>query len=146
MKKVFLSIILLTQIIFADSINWSSYNELITKFKTNKLTIEKPILLFVGATTCGYCKKQLDIFNSSDKLSSFINKNYYPVIVFQDKEKDLLDRYKTDITPTLIILNPADLTQMTPDNTKGIHSDTEIYYYLKSVFKGYQAYLKSIKQ
>jgi len=170
MKKIILSLAVFSQIIFASNINqttnqttnnnssieklvtnikdetkvnWKSFKDLTKNFKNNSLSIQKPVLLFIATTTCNYCKKQYAIFNSDKNFVNYVNNNYYPVIVFQDQEKNLNPAYTTNITPTLMILNPMDLTQMTPDNTKGIHSSEEILYYLQQVKKGYLTYLKS---
>ena len=78
---------------------WST--ESFTKAKEE----DKPILLFVTATWCPWCR-QMDRLNYNDKeIISIINEHFVPIRVDADRRPDIFERYNLGGLPTTAFLN-----------------------------------------
>lgn len=67
----------------------------------------KPILVDIALSHCPPCKWISQNLYTDDKIASFINKNFIPVLIIVDKEAlpEELSNYFTGSTPTIMILN-----------------------------------------
>lgn len=123
MKKICL-IGLIVGSLFAD-VYWMSYKDAY-KVKSNG----KPMLIFVGATNCGYCKKEKNNINSSEELSVFINKKMNPVYINQDKDFIPVDLI-SDMTPAIYFATSTGKILTKP--MFGVISNEELFQYAQII-------------
>ena len=78
------------------------------------------------------------------KIKSFVNKNYYNVYVYQDKEP-IPQELHINITPSIYILNPENKMPLTPEPTEGAVDSATLLDYFTKVSQAYEYYLKTKK-
>lgn len=142
MKKILSGLLLLSGLLFADSIKWHSSQELNIDFKNKKIT--KPILYYVLDTGCKYCAEQQKDINNNEEFKTFVNEKYYNVYVYQDKEA-IPEELHVNITPSIFILNPENKMPLTPEPSEGAVDSNTLLNYFKKVSQGYEYYLKTKK-
>lgn len=142
MKKIIASLVLLTSMVFAESINWHSNEQFNNDFVTKQIT--KPILYFILDTTCKYCADQQKDINSNEEFKKFVNEKYYNVMVFQDKET-IPQELHVNITPSIYILNPETKMPLTPEPSEGAVDSNTLLDYFNKVSQAYDYYLKTKK-
>lgn len=120
-------------------VKWKSFKALITDLQKGN-EIKKPILVFVAQSTCQYCAKELRDITADQKLSDYINENYYSVYVEQDKE-ELPKNLFANLVPAFFILNPEDGTPMTSEPASGALPTATLLGYLSQVKAAYDYYL-----
>lgn len=120
-------------------VKWRSFKALITDLQKGN-EIKKPILVFVAQSTCQYCAKELRDITADQKLSDYINENYYSVYVEQDKE-ELPKNLFANLVPAFFILNPEDGMPMTSEPASGALPTTTLLGYLSQVKAAYDYYL-----
>ena len=119
-------------------VKWKSFKSLVLDLQ--KSSIDKPILLFVAQSTCQYCSRELRDITADQKLSDFINKNYYGVYVEQDKE-ELPKNLFASLVPAFFVLDPATGAPMTPEPASGMLPTKDLLRYLEQVKAAYDYYL-----
>lgn len=142
MKKILLSLAALTSMVFAEAINWHSTEQLEMDFKSKN--INKPILYYILDTTCKYCVEQQKDIEKNEEFKTFVNKNYYNVYVYQDKEP-IPQELHINITPSIYILNPENKMPLTPEPTEGAVDSATLLDYFTKVSQAYEYYLKTKK-
>ncbi len=142
MKKILVSLILLTSFVFAETIKWHSSEELHNDLQ--KKEIKKPILYFILDTTCKFCAEQQKDINNNEEFKIFVNEKYYSVIVFQDKET-IPQELHVNITPSIYILNPENRMPLTPEPSEGAVDSATLLDYFKKVSQAYDYYLTTKK-
>lgn len=99
MKKIFIIIISIYQLISANDINWVKYNDFMLNNKNNK-----PAIYMLSASYCSYCKETIKLLNSNNNLNYYIKENFIPIYEEVDTEETPKYLYN-NITPTIYILN-----------------------------------------
>jgi len=94
-----------------NKIEWAPFNN------KNFTKGTKPIILIVGSTTCGYCKKLKQTMNQDKALRNIIMNNFTPIYVEQDISY-LPEYLKTPMTPTIYFLT-ADSKHLLIDKVVG---------------------------
>lgn len=122
MKKIYL-LGLMSLSLIAD-VNWMSYKD------AYKNRDNKPMIIIVGATTCGFCKKEKDNINSNDELVSFINKKMKPVYINQDQDFTPVD-LMSEMTPAIYFADANGKILSKP--MFGVVSNEELFQYAKSI-------------
>lgn len=122
---------------------WFSYTEMTRGLQLKK--IDKPILLFVGQSTCSHCSKEYHDIDTNESLAKYINTMYYPVHVNQDKE-NIHSRFISSLVPTFFVVDPSSGYAMTPSPVEGAVDVNELHDYLIRVKGAYDLYLKEIKK
>ena len=120
-------------------VKWKSFKSLVTDLQ--KGSIEKPILLFVAQSTCTYCSQELRNITADQKLSDFINANYYGVYAEQDKE-ELPKNLFASLVPAFFVLDPSTGAPMTPEPATGYLPTKDLLGYLQQVKQAYDYYLE----
>ncbi|MFL1706598.1 hypothetical protein ACHJH3_06280 [Campylobacter sp. MOP7] len=124
-------------------IGWHSYQDMVAQINAQKYT--KPVLLVVAQTTCQHCVKSIKDMQSDKKFIDFINANYHPVLVYQDKEQ--IDyAFATNFVPAFFVLDPATGRSLTPQPVKGAVLVSELHDYLERLKEAYDFYIQQIKK
>lgn len=150
LKKIILLCLFLAGLAYAENmtteinknINWNSYAKM--NMDHDKKMITKPILLFVGASTCTYCIQEINEMRNTESLVKLLNDKFYVVHVNQDLE-ELPINLTVNLTPTMHILNPNTLKIMTPDSIEGAVPMKALEEYLLKIDSAYEYYLKTKK-
>ncbi len=82
--------------------DWYDWDE--SAFEAARTT-RRPVLLFIGAAWCRWCKELEREVLSSPEISSLISERFIPVRVDKDKRPDLDSRYARGGWPTLAYLD-----------------------------------------
>lgn len=125
MKKIYI-LLSLTAMLSAD-VNWTNYKE-----AYNKRDNGKPMLIIVGATTCGFCKKEKDNINQNEELVSLINSSLNPVYINQDKDFTPVDLISS-ATPAIFFAKPDGTVLTKP--MLGVVNNEELFQYAKIIIK-----------
>ena len=84
------------------AVPWLEWN---TESFTKAEKEDKPILLFVTATWCPWCR-QMDRLNYNDEeIISIISECFVPIRVDADRRPDIFERYNIGGLPTTAFLN-----------------------------------------
>lgn len=105
---VITSLFLITPISFAKTINWYDYK---TGVEISKKT-NKKLYLFFHADWCHWCgvmkKKTLDDI----EVAAYLNKNFIPVSVNVDNNRDLVKNFRIGPIPASIFMEPGGTQQI----------------------------------
>lgn len=124
-------------------IQWHGYQEMVAQI--NAQTVEKPVFLFVGQTTCQYCQSTLRDMQSDKGFIEFLSANYYPVLVYQDKEQ--IDyAFVSNFVPAFFVLDPKTGKSLTPQPVKGAVSVVDMQDYLERLKEAYDFYIETRKK
>ena len=83
-------------------IHWVSYEEALQKQKE----VKKPILIFFHLPYCYRCKEMKAWVYSKPEVIDLINRDFIPVMVDMDKDKQLVKQMDITYTPTHVFLAP----------------------------------------
>ena len=135
MKKLLLVFMLVVSSFgfeWAGKVTWAmTYHQ--AKMLSQKT--KKPIFVDIALTTCPPCKYLSTHMYSDDKIASFINKNFIPVLIMADKERVPAEvaQYFSGYTPSLIIMkNGREIYQFSFDR----EFTTNKYKFLDYLKKG----------
>jgi len=137
MKKLFLVsffVISLFGFDWAGKVYWSMNYEVAKKLsqRTNK-----PIFVDIALSHCPPCKYLATHMYVDDKIASFINKNFIPVLIIADKENVPTEvaQYFSGYTPSLIIMkNGREIYQFSFDK-EFLNNKYKFLDYLKKGLK-----------
>jgi uncharacterized protein YyaL (SSP411 family) len=106
MKKlllVFLLVVTSFAFDWAGKVNWAMGYDM-AKRLSNKTG--KPVFVDLALSHCPPCKYISTHMYSDDKIASFINKNFIPVLIIVDQERvpQEVAQYFSGYTPSLIIM------------------------------------------
>jgi YHS domain-containing protein/thioredoxin-related protein len=66
---------------------------------------QKPMLIEISATWCGYCKKMKETFND-EKIARHVSGCFVPVLIDADENQQLVEAVGADSLPTTVIVSP----------------------------------------
>lgn len=124
--------------ILSANVNWHSYTEL--EQGLEQQTIEKPIVIVVGASTCHYCKAEVQLMNSSEEYYSLVNTDFYSVYVNQD-QIELPPHLNAETTPTTFILDPKNGFPLVQSPAVGAVPIDQMIEYLTKINIAYKEYI-----
>jgi thioredoxin-related protein len=84
----------------AETISWYSYDEGLARAKTE----QKKVYINFHADWCGYCHKMERETFKDNQVIAYLNKNYIPVRIDSDKQKDLARKYRVRGLPDHVFL------------------------------------------
>ncbi len=87
----------------ADTIDWQPWNE--ETFRKAK-ALDRPILLAISAVWCHWCHVMDETTYSDEANIRFINDNFVPVRVDNDRQPDVNARYNMGGWPSTVFLTP----------------------------------------
>ena len=87
----------------ATEVNWSEWDD--NAFAKAKAE-DKPILLDIGAVWCHWCHRMDADTYAQPQIASFINENFVPIRVDNDRRPDINARYNMGGWPTTVFLTP----------------------------------------
>ncbi|GAB6097631.1 thioredoxin fold domain-containing protein [Desulfatiferula olefinivorans] len=74
----------------AETISWHSYDDGMARAKAE----QKKVYINFHADWCGYCHKMERETFKDGQVIAYLNKNYIPVRIDSDKQKDLARKYR----------------------------------------------------
>ena len=84
-------------------INWhSSYTKALEEAQTS----ERPLLVKVSATWCGYCTKMNRETLSDDAVAQEINEHFVALELDADRDRELISKFRVSSFPTTIVVAP----------------------------------------
>lgn len=66
----------------------------------------KPILVVVGATWCGYCRQLHQQTLRNAALVARINDQFLPVLIDADEQAELTQQLQVDLLPAVLVISP----------------------------------------
>src|SRR5512136_548712 len=84
-------------------VNWLEWND--EAFARAKAE-DKPILLDIGAVWCHWCHRMDQDTYSQPQIAAFIDENFIPIKVDNDRRPDINARYNMGGWPTTAFLTP----------------------------------------
>jgi thioredoxin-related protein len=78
-----------------DTIDWLSYE------KAQQLRQDRKYLVYFNASWCGFCRKMESTTFKDPEIVTFINRNFTPVLVNIDQEKQIAAQYGVRGVPDL---------------------------------------------
>lgn len=124
--------------ILSANVDWHSYTEM--EQGIEQQIISKPIVIIVGASTCHYCKGEIELMNSSEEYSSLVNENFYNVYVNQD-QIELPPHLNAETTPTTFILDPTNGFPLVQSPAVGAVPIDQMIDYLSKINNLYKEYM-----
>ncbi len=114
----------------AGDIQWREWGE--GAFAQAKIE-DKPILLSISAVWCHWCHVMDETSYSDDSIIGYINQNYVPVRVDNDRRPDVNARYNQGGWPTTAFLTPdgallAGATYLPPEQMRGALEQISDFY------------------
>lgn len=85
-----------------EMIKWQTYNSV----QPEKSTLDRKIFIYFFSKRCGYCRKLEKTSFSDSTIADYINKNYQPILVNIDKERQLAMRFGINGVPNLHFFTP----------------------------------------
>ena len=112
--KIFL--MLFTLLLSLNASDWMTYKQMYYMNKDH--LIKKPILVFIGAEHCSYCKREMDAINKNIEFKQYIVANFD--LVYIDQDNDFVPASLiSQVTPTYTILNPGSLSKAISQDAYG---------------------------
>lgn len=87
----------------ATEIHWhSSYTKALEEAQSS----DRPLLVKVSATWCGYCTKMHRETLSDDVVAQEINENFVALELDADRDRELISKFRVSSFPTTIVVAP----------------------------------------
>lgn len=100
---LFGAVLLSSQSVQAAEIGWR--RDLQANYRQSALQ-NKPILVVVGASWCGYCRKLHEQTLHNPILVSHINDRFIPVLIDADEQPELTQQLQVESMPTILVISP----------------------------------------
>jgi thioredoxin-like negative regulator of GroEL len=68
---------------------------------------QKPVLVMVEASWCGYCRKMLAETLSNPQVALRINQQFVPVLLNADNQAAVMQQFQVNSFPTILVLNSS---------------------------------------
>lgn len=68
---------------------------------------QKPILVMVEASWCGYCRKMLQETLTNPQIIARVNRQFVPVLLNADSQARTVQRLQVSAYPTIVVLNSS---------------------------------------
>jgi hypothetical protein len=127
MKKTIFLLLFFVTSIFADKINWHTYQEGLS------LKSSKPMFVFYSRDGCSYCKSAFDEMSINGTFIRYVNQNFNPVYLNLSKE-EAPSFLESPVTPAFFLLKPNGT--IIPDFKDGLYGYQGIVEELKFLNKG----------
>lgn len=89
---------------YAANIEWHEMSDSDFVMAKNQ---KKLVLLLAKSDACHWCQQMKSVTLSDPKVIKTINKNYIPVMVDVDQNRDAIKKYKITSLPTIIIFDAS---------------------------------------
>jgi len=88
---------------FAAEINWETIPG---QAQAAAMQSNKPLLVYVGASYCGYCKKLEQTTWSNRGVARMVETNFVPLKLDSQRNADIARQLRVRAFPTVIVLSP----------------------------------------
>jgi len=83
-------------------VNWLSYDGHIFARSSN---IDTPVLLYVTAGWCKFCKEMSQTTLNDPAVVSYINRNFLPIMLDADEDASIVRQYNITALPAIVVLS-----------------------------------------